>query len=405
MLTGIAWRNIWRNRKRSFVILTAIALGLCGGIFATGIMIGMAESMVNTSIDRDLGHLQIHTTSFKENPSVNSFIVDGDSVAASVRVLRGVKGVSARMVVEGMASSPATNSGVKIVGIDPEDEASVTTITKAIVGGAFLREAGRTPAVVGKKLAEQLNLKLGSKLVLSFAGRDGSIIYGSFGIVGLFDTESSVFDKGTVFVRRGDLASLLGSAALVHEIAVRLENAQLLPQVLNALKLKYPSLDVESWKDLAPELKLTSETTDISMLFFLGIILLGLLFGITNTMLMSVLDRVREFGVLMAIGMKRKRVFTLIILETVFLSLSGSVVGVALGAIAVRITQSTGIDLSVVSEGLSSYGIASVLYPEVPPILYVELGVLVIITALIAAIYPGIKATKLNPARSIRTYA
>ena len=405
MLTGIAWRNIWRNRKRSFVILTAIALGLCGGIFATGIMIGMAESMVNTSIDRDLGHLQIHTTSFKENPSVNSFIVDGDSVAASVRVLRGVKGVSARMVVEGMASSPATNSGVKIVGIDPEDEASVTTITKAIVGGAFLREAGRTPAVVGKKLAEQLNLKLGSKLVLSFAGRDGSIIYGSFGIVGLFDTEWSVFDKGTVFVRRGDLASLLGSAALVHEIAVRLENAQLLPQVLNALKLKYPSLDVESWKDLAPELKLTSETTDISMLFFLGIILLGLLFGITNTMLMSVLDRVREFGVLMAIGMKRKRVFTLIILETVFLSLSGSVVGVALGAIAVRITQSTGIDLSVVSEGLSSYGIASVLYPEVPPILYVELGVLVIITALIAAIYPGIKATKLNPARSIRTYA
>ncbi len=93
MLTGIAWRNIWRNRKRSFVILTAIALGLCGGIFATGIMIGMAESMVNTSIDRDLGHLQIHTTSFKENPSVNSFIADGDSVAASVRALPGVKGV------------------------------------------------------------------------------------------------------------------------------------------------------------------------------------------------------------------------------------------------------------------------------------------------------------------------
>ncbi len=229
-----------------------------------------------------------------------------------------------------MASSPETNSGVKIVGIDPKDEVAVTTITKAIVGGQYLGEVGRTPVIVGRKLTEELGLKLGSKLVLSFASRDGSIIYGSFGIVGLFDTESSVFDKGTVFVRRGDLAALLGSAALVHEIAVRLENAQLLPQVLSELRSKYKRLDVESWKELAPELKLTSETTDISMLFFLGIILLGLLFGITNTMLMSVLDRVREFGVLMAIGMKRKRVFSLIILETVFLSLSGSAAGVAL---------------------------------------------------------------------------
>ncbi len=405
MLIGIAWRNIWRNKKRSAVMLTAIALGLCGGLFATGIMIGMADSMVNTAIDRDLGHLQIHTVSFKGNPAVNNFVPDGDSIAASLRFVAGVKGVSARTVIEGMTSSPVTNSEAKIIGIDPKDEASVTTIAKEIIDGEYLNDVSRYPVVVGRKLADKLDLRVRSKLVLSFPGRDGSIIYGSFRIVGLFETGSSVIDKATVLVRRDDLAMLLGSTSLVHEIAVRLESAQFLPQVLSSLKFRYPGLAVESWKDLAPELKLTSETTNISMLFFLGIILFGLLFGITNTMLMSVLDRVREFGVLMAIGMKRKRVFSLIILETVFLSLSGGVVGVALGGLVIGITKTTGINLSIVAEGLSTYGIASILYPDIPLILYLELGVLVVITALAAAVYPGLKATRLNPARSIRTYA
>ena len=405
MLAGIAWRNIWRNKKRSAVILISITLGLCGGILATGIMIGMAESMVNTSIDRNLGHVQIHSTAFKENRSINSVIPGALNLEDSLRSIAGVTGVSARTIIEGMASSPETNSGVQIIGIDPPAESSVTTIAKCVVQGEFLNPKYPMMAIIGRDLAKKLGLKIGSKLVLSFAGRDGSIIYGSFRIVGLFDTGSSIFDKSSVMARRDDLAALLGSSPLIHEIAVRLQSAQLVPEALSRIKTLVPHLAVESWKDLAPELRLTSETTDISMLFFLGIILLGLLFGITNTMLMSVLDRVREFGVLMAIGMKRRRVFWLVMLETVFLSISGGIVGVTLGAVLVWITQTTGINLSVVAEGLSSYGIASVLYPHVPLVLYVELAGLVIVTALAAAIYPGIKATKLNPAASIRTYA
>jgi putative ABC transport system permease protein len=405
MLVGIAWRNIWRNKKRSIVMLTAIALGLCGGLFATGVMIGMADSMVNTAIDRYIGHFEIHTTSFKANPHVNDFITDGDSIAASLRSMEGVTGVSARTIVNGMASSPVSNTGVQIVGVIPGDESSVTTDAKRVVDGEYLNKTGRLPVFIGKKLAEKLEVRIHSKLILSFAGRDGSIIYGSFRVVGIFETESTVFDRSTLFVRRSDLAGLLGGPPLVHEIAVRLARAEALPQILSAVRAKYPHLAVDGWKDLAPELKLTAEMSDISMLFFLAIILFGLLFGITNTMLMSVLDRVREFGVLMAIGMKRKRVFWLVMLETVFLSLTGGVVGVVVGAIAIDITNRTGINLSVVAEGLSSYGISSMLYPVIPPLMYVELGILVILTALGAAIYPGIKATKLNPATSIRTYA
>ena len=404
MLLSIAWRNIWRNKKRSVVMLTAIALGLCGGLFATGIMVGMAESTVNTAIDRYLGHFEIHTTSFKANPLINDYIPNGDSIAARLKTLKDVTGVTARTVIEGMASSPASNSGVQIVGVIPGDESRVTTDAKRIVEGKYLDDVGRLPVLLGKKLAEKLDVRIHSKLVLSFAGRDGSIIYGSFRIVGIFETESTVFDKSTLFVRRSDLAGLIGGPPLVHEIAVRLASAEQVPRMLASVRAMYPTLAVEGWKDLAPELKLTAEMTDISMLFFLAIILFGLLFGITNTMLMSVLDRVREFGVLMAVGMKRKRVFWLIIFETVFLSLTGAIIGVVAGAIIINITYHTGINLSIVAEGLSSYGISSMLYPYIPMNLYGGLAILVILTALCAAIYPAMKATKLNPASSIRTY-
>ncbi len=404
MLVGIAWRNIWRNKKRSLIILTAIVLGLCGGVFATGLMIGMAESMVSTAIDRYLGHIEIHTPTFRVNPLVNDFLPSGDSLVAALRSTPNVSGVSGRTLVEGMASSPASSSGVQIVGVVPADESAVSTLARRMVAGTYLSEDGRLPVLIGKKLAGKLEVRLHSKIVLSFAGRDGSIIYGSFRVVGIFETESTVFDNATLFVRTQDFAALLGGPTLIHEIAVRLTRADMVPQVLQALRVEYPALKIDSWQDLAPELKLTYEMTDIGMLFFLGIILIGLLFGITNTMLMSVLDRVREFGVLMAIGMKRKRVFWLVMLETIFLSLTGGVIGVLLGVVIIEITSHTGINLAVVAEGLSSYGISSVLYPFMPVLMYLELGILIVLTAIGAAIYPGLKATKLNPATSIGTY-
>ena len=404
MLPRLAWKNIWRNKKRSAVILGAIAFGLFGGLFATGIMIGMADSMVNTAIDRNLAHIQIHTKAFKGHPSIQNFIPGAEKLIEKLRSRVGMKGVSGRAKIEGMALSPTTNSGVEITGIDPDAEASVTAVAQKIVAGRYFDPASSNSVVIGKKLAEKLNLHVRSKLVLSFTGPDGSILYGAFRIAGLFETGSTIFDKSTVFVVDSDIARLLGGTLLVHEIALRLRNDQLVPDVLSSLRSAYPQLVIESWKDLAPELKLTAELTNVTMLFFLGIILFGLLFGITNTMLMSVLDRVREFGMVMALGMKRSRVFAQIFLETVFLSLTGSVIGIVFGAV-LGITHHTGINLSIFAEGLSLYGISSMLYPTVPLELYLELGVLIVFTALCAAIYPGLKATRLIPAEAMRTYA
>jgi ABC-type lipoprotein release transport system permease subunit len=258
--------------------------------------------------------------------------------------------------------------------------------------------------VVGRKLAEKLRLRLRSRIVLSFAGLDGNLIYGGFRISGIFRTDASTFDAANVFIRREDLTSLFGAEAPVHEILIRTRNSMIVDRTRDALQaLVPPGVQVETWKEISPELKLTADSSEIVNTIFLGIILFALLFGLTNTLLMSVLDRVRDFGVLLAVGMYRRRLFSMIILESLFLSFTGGIIGVACGWGVTRYFHAHGIDLSYVSAGLSAYGIPSMLYPYIRSSVYGTLTAMMLGTSLVAALYPAIKAVRLRPVQAIRT--
>ena len=404
MLFLLAWKNVWRNKKRSLIILIAIALGLGCGLFASGVMFGMWDSTVNSAIDRDLSHIQIHSEKFIKENLIGNYIPDGTELSSQIKKIKGVEAVSERTIVEGMAASATSSSGVEIKGIIPDEEKNVTSVAASIKEGKYFEGVSRNPVVIGKELAKKLDLKLHSKLVLSFQGLNGDIIYAAFRIAGIFETESSLFDKTNVFVRQQDLTKLIGGKTIIHEIAVRLTSVQIMDPVVKQLRSMYKDLSVETWKQLAPELDLMYGTLQLELNIFLGIILFALLFGITNTMLMSVMERIRELGVLMAVGMKRVRVFVLIIIETIFLSISGGIVGMILGAASIWLTAQKGINLSLFSQGLSSYGISSHLFPSLPADFYSTLFIMIIITAIVSAIYPAIKAVKLNPASAIRTY-
>ena len=334
-MLALAWKNIWRSKRRSLVILSAIALGLWGGLFAAGLMIGFGETYVNSAIDRDLTHLQIHTVAFKEDKLLADILPSADSMASVIRSLPAVEEASPRMIVQAMASSAVSSNMVRLFGIEPGRERRATTIAERVESGVYLDSAERMSALVGSTLAKKLSLKLRSKVVMSFQGMDGSIVYGGFRVAGVYRTESSVFDGSTVFARREDLAALVGSGSIAHEIAVRLTVSDAVDRTVDTLRLLYPGLQVEGWKELAPELRITAESMQYTMNIFLGVILCALLFGIVNTMLMSVLDRVREFGVLMAVGMRRRRLFGLIIVETILLAVTGAVVGMICGSLTV----------------------------------------------------------------------
>ena len=404
MLLTLAWRNIWRNKKRSLIIISAIAVGLCCGLFASATMFGMWDSMINTTIDRDLGHFQVHSKSYEDEKLVTDTIPNFENVIHTIKKYKYVTGVSSRVIIEGMASSASTSNGVRIIGINPETEKKVTSVYKHIVKGSYFGESWKNQIVIGEKLADNLGLREKSKIVLGFQGIDGSIIYGAFRVTGIFKTESSVFDKSNVFVKEGDLLKLINSDKISNEIVVRLSSVQQVDSVYIPIKNKYSNLSVEYWGELAPELKFYYGMLITQMDIFIGIILFALLFGITNTMLMSVMERVREFGVLMAVGMKRSRVFLMIMMETISLSFIGGIVGLALALILIQYFGSVGINLSAFTEGLSQWSLGTQLYTSLPFSFYPPLVLMILVTAVISAFYPALKAIKLKPATAIRTY-
>jgi len=405
MLLSLAWKNIWRNKKRSLIILIAIIIGLWAGLFASAVMFGMWNSAINSAIERDLSHIQIHTREFKKEKLITNTISNPSKIISELKNNNKIESVAQHVVIEGMASSPTSSSGVNIIGINPGNEKDITSISSKITEGNYFKRKIRNPIVVGEELAKKLGLKLKSKIILSFQAPDGTITYAACRIAGIFKSQSSNFDKSTVFVRNVDLYKILNIPPFIHEILIKLKNPQQLSTVTTQLKKEFPNLSVQNWKELAPELNLTYEMLVVELYIFLGIILFALLFGVTNTMLMSVLDRIRELGVLLAVGMKRLRIFRMIIYETVMLSLFGGIIGMIVGALTILYFASAGINLSIFADAFSSFGISTQLYPALPVSFYPMLTIMIIVTAVLASIYPAIKAIRLQPADAIRSYA
>ena len=404
MLISLAWKNVWRNKKRSIIVVLAIMFGLWGGLFSGAVMIGMGESMINTAIDRDISHIQIHNKGFLDKGEMELYIPEHEKLIKNISGIENIKAISGRMVFDAMVSSPKSSYGVKVTGIKPENEKKVTSLQEKIIEGSYFETKKRNPVVIGKKLAERLGVKLRSKIVLSFQGLDGEIAYTACRVVGIYKTNSSMFDGMNIFVNKTDIYRVLNAKPFVHEIAIRAKMAKFLPEVLVDVKSKVNSFVTDSWKEIAPDLAYIASSMYIFTYLFVAIIILALLFGITNTMLMAVVDRTHEFGVLIAVGMKRVKIFILIIFETLFLSFTGAVGGVVITLISVSYFNSVGIDLSFVSASLESFGASSMVYPELPFNMYIALTIMIIIASNIAAVIPALKVIRLNPSQAIRFY-
>ena len=404
MLLSLAWKNIWRNKKRSLIIIMAITFGLWGGLFSDALMLGMTESMVDTAIKRDLAHIQVHKPGYEKDRDIRNYIPEGMETLEKIKTLTGTDNVAGRTLIMGMAASPASAFGVQIIGIIPEQIRNVSDIDTYLYEGEFFSSDRKNQIIVGRKLANRLNLKLRSKVILSFQGLQGEIMYIACRVVGLFKTNSSQFDEANVFVQQSDLFRELNSAPIIHEVALRFNSVEEIEPAKTRLAGALPQLQVETWRELAPELAYLSEMMGIYSYVFVAIILFALLFGITNTMLMSVMDRIRELGVLIAIGMKKGRVFIMIVLETILLSLTGGLAGILTGVISILYFGETGIDLTAVASSLESFGASAMLYPYLPVVVYLILTMMIIMAANIAALLPAWKAVHLEPSQAIRTY-
>ena len=401
----MAWRNIWRNRLRSTIIILAVTVGIFGGLASTGIMKGMVMDLVNNSIENQVSHIQIHNKNFVEDNEVRYLMKNSTGLLLKIKKEKNVKAACVRTKTFGMASTASKSAGVMVNGIDPGNEKLVTGIYKEITddGGSYFTSKKRNRIVISKKLANKLNAHVKSKIVITFQDYDGTLTGASFKVEGIYKTQNSLFDEQNVFVRKSDLDRLLDLPPnSAHEIAIVLNDYRETDAEMPQIQKLAPDYLIQGWSEIDPYLKVSISMVAFMLYIFMTIILIALGFAIVNTMLMVVLERTKELGMIMAIGMNRIKVFKMIFYETTFLAIIGTMVGIVISALFTGYFSKNGIDISVVSKGFGALGYGSVMKPYLELADYFQVLVMVLITGFVASIFPTIRALKMKPVEAIR---
>ncbi len=402
MLLKIAWRNIWRSRLRSLVVMGAIVIGAWAVLFLAGFQGGFVEGYVRNAIENQVSHLQVHHPGFREEKKID-FLIEGiDAKVAQLLENKTIKSATARTIVNGMLSSSKGARGVFINGVNPNTEPTVTKVHETIIDGDFLNQNKRNPILVSKKTAEKLKLKVRSKVVLTFQDKDNEILAGSFRVIGIFETSNAKFDEVNAYVVKKDVDRLLGFENQGHELAMLLNEPDSLLAAQEVISALLPDLKTETYQEISPDVRLFESQIQSSAYIILVIFMLALIFGIINTMLMAVLERTRELGMLMAVGMNKVKVYTMVVLETIMLGVIAAPLGIILAYLTINYFNKKGIDLSAYSEGMKEFGMAEMVYTTIAPSMYWQLGVAVFVTAVLASLYPAYKAISLRPVEAIR---
>jgi ABC-type lipoprotein release transport system permease subunit len=403
MLISLSWKNIWRNKVRSLVIIFAIVIGVIGGVGFTAFYNGMIFQRLDMAISNEVSNIQMHTQNFNDNKEIIDTIPQLQNITSTLDTLSKVKAYTLRIKSISMINSANNNSGIVLNGINPEVERKVTNIHKYVKEGNYFSNSKKNNILIGSKLSEKLKIKLRSKVVITMQMPSGEIASAAYKVTGIYKTDNTSFDERNVYVNISDLRNTLGfSENAAHEIAISLYDDAENTSLIASLKKSFPSISIQSWEEIMPELALMTESSNYMLLIFMIIIFLALSFGIINTMLMAVMERVNEIGMLMAIGMNKVRIFLMIMYETILLMLTGSVVGLFLSYLFIELFKRTGIDLSAFASGLGDYGFSTMVYPFLNTDSYVQIVVLVVITGILSSLFPSRKALKLNPSEAIR---
>jgi ABC-type lipoprotein release transport system permease subunit len=400
-MSKLAWRNLWRNYRRTLIMLLAIALGVWAMIFMTALLRGMVDDMVKQGISALPGHVQIHALAYRDDPSVTHGMPSPDKNLLEVLNGEQVKAWSSRIKVPAMISSEYENRGVFLLGVDPEGELALGFNPDDITEGRFLNSSDDRGIVVGRKLLQRLESRLGKRVVLMSQDPDNAIAEGGFRVVGVFKAELENREESFVYVGRDVVQAMLDIGTAVSEIAVLGQDYQT-PEVLTAAISSAVSADHEvlSWLELDPYLATMMRVMNGFVLVWMVVIFLALSFGLVNTLMMAIFERVREIGLVRALGMRPSAIVYQVLVESVMLLILGLLLG-NLMAIGTIIPLKDGIDISAVSQGMEMMGASSKLFPVLLwPDLFMANGV-VIVLGIITSLLPAWRAARYRPVKAL----
>jgi len=402
MLT-LSWRNLWRNHRRTAIMLAAISVGVWAMIFMTALMRGMVGDMLNQGIRNLPGHIQIHQQGFLDDPSiVNSLASPSGDLLAALND-PDTRAWSGRIKVPAVISSERDTRGVMLLGVDPVAENAITAIADQVVEGRFLDTVDDKGVVIGLKLAERLETRLGKRIVIMSQDPDNNIADRGFRIVGLYKAKIEALEEVNVYAARGTLQNLLKIGDRVTEIAIVDKDMQNIDPLFKRIKAATPAgLETKAWYEIDQYLSTMLATMDGFVLVWIIIVFLALSFGLVNTLIMAVFERTREIGLIQALGMRPSMILYQIMLESLLLLVIGLALGNALAVITILPLES-GLDISSVAEGMAMMGASSVLYPTLLLDDMILANVVVIILGTLTSILPAWRAARLNPVQAINS--
>ncbi|MBN1155036.1 ABC transporter permease [candidate division KSB1 bacterium] len=399
----LAWRNLLRNKRRSIIAGTAMGLGLASLIFVDALVIGMGDNMVASATSSFLGDGQIHHKDFRTTQSVEETIRESEQLVTSLRQEEIVQHFTLRAMNVGMINSAANMSAINLVGVNPETEHYLSQIDDAIKEGSFFADNGERDILIGSKLAENLEVELGDRVVVTVTqAHTGDLSQEMFRISGIYHFNIQEMDRGMAFVQLSKAQEMFGIGDDVHEIAIKFIDANYGRNESLPFWNRYSKNGNEAlgWTRLMPQLKAALELTSFST-FIMGLILLGVVsIGIINTLFMSLYERMFEFGVLRAVGTRPFGIAKLILFEAGALAILSIVIGNIFGLIITYIMSKVGFDYT----GIEYAGVTflELIYPVLHIKQFIIYPIWVFVLTIIVGIYPAVFAARLVPANMIR---
>jgi putative ABC transport system permease protein len=403
MMFKIALRNIFRRKRRSIITILTMLFGFMLSAVSIAWSDGTYNNIINLFTRNRLGQIQIHSKGYLDNPTLYNTIDNYDSIMHVAARVEGVEYQTPRLFAAGLASYGDQSSGAEIIGIDPVLAEKAINMQKKVVEGSYFSDQPGRKALLGKKLASILKAQTGDSVIIISQGADGSLANDIYEVTGLVESGDPDQDRVAFYLHLADAQELLVLPNQVHEIAIICDKLSEVPQITASIRgeLKNPDLDVATWKTVAKSFYRSMQLDKDSMWVMLLIIIFMVAVAVLNTVLMSVLERTREYGVLRAMGTAPGQVFRLVIIEVLIMAAVGVIIGCGFAYIINSALSVQGIPMP---ESLSYGGVDFTrMYTEINARSFYLPAISVMFSAFIVSLFPALKAARIAPAKAMRT--
>lgn len=407
LLLTLAWRNIWRHSRRTWLTVSAMTFSNVLLIFMMSLQFGMYQLMIDGALDVFTGHIQIQAPGYLEEPGIHKSIDHGQAVLVTIEnEIQGVR-LSARASAFVLASSEERSYGLQLVGVQPESEVYVSTLPGLIKQGRYLQDGDQQSVVIGAALARNLKAGVGDELTILGSARDGSMAADILTITGIFESGMPDIDRNMAFITLDRFQNTFFMPDQVHSIVIKVDDFALIPvkvaQLKRLLQNGLPDhIVVLDWNALEPGLQQAIEADLVGAWFVYGLLILLVAFSVMNTQLMSVLERTREFGIVMALGLRASRMVRLVLLETAMMAALGLILGIVLGATLTLILAHVGFTFPGMGEVMARFNLPERVYPQLSFLSAILGPGIVYLASVLAALYPALRLCFLQPIQAMR---